>query len=151
MIDGVKVKEVKRIPDDRGFFAEVLKSGEETFSQIKQTSYSETYPDVIKAFYWHKKQTDIWFIAKGMAQVVLYDLRESSPTYRETAVFYAGEENPLVISIPPGVAHGYRVIGARPVGLFYHTSEPYDLNNPDEERIPFDDPKIGFDWSTKNR
>lgn len=151
MIDGVKIKEIRRIPDDRGFFAEVLKWGEETFADVKQTSYTETYPGVVKAFHWHKKQTDIWFVAKGMAEVVLYDLRKESPTHGETAVFYAGEENPLLISIPPGVAHGYRVLGTRPVGLFYHTTEVYDLQNPDEERIPFDDPEIGFDWSTKNR
>ena len=151
MINGVKVKVIRRIPDDRGFFAEVLRSGEETFADIKQTSYTETYPGVIKAFHWHKKQTDIWFVAKGMAQVVLYDLREDSSTHGETNVWYAGEGNPLLISIPPGVAHGYRVLGTSPVGLFYHTTEQYDLANPDEERLPFNDPRIGFDWVTKNR
>lgn len=151
MIKDVKVKKVERHVDDRGFFSEIIKEGEETFHEVKQTSYTETYPGVIKAFHWHKKQWDVWFVAKGMAQIVLYDLREDSPTKGETQVIYAGENNPLVISIPPGVAHGYRVLGNKKVGLFYHTSQPYDPENPDEERIPFDDPKIGFDWKTKNR
>jgi dTDP-4-dehydrorhamnose 3,5-epimerase len=151
MIEGVKIKQIKRHCDDRGFFSEIIKFGEETFAQVKQTSYSQTYPGVIKAFHWHKKQTDIWFFASGMAQVVLYDLREDSSTYQETNVFYMGEANPLLLLIPPGVAHGYRVLGSQPAGLFYHTTEPYNPENPDEERIPFDDPKIGFDWQTKNR
>jgi len=106
---------------------------------------------VIKAFHYHKKQTDIWFVVKGMAQVVLYDLRKTSPTKGETNVFYMGEKNPILLLIPPMVAHGYRVLGNQPVGLFYHTDKPYNPKKPDEYRIPFDDPKIGFDWTTKNR
>lgn len=151
LIEGVKIKKLLLHPDDRGFFTEVLKFGEETFADIKQTSYTETYPGVIKAFHWHKRQTDIWFVARGMAQVVLHDLRDDSPTKGITNVWYSGEKNYLVISIPPGVAHGYRVLGNEPVRLFYHTTEAYDPKNPDEERIPWNDPKIGFDWTTKNR
>jgi len=151
MINGVKIKEVKRHFDDRGFFAEVVKFGEETFKEIKQTSYTETYPGVIKAFHWHKRQYDIWSPVRGSMRIVLYDLREDSPTYQETQAIYAGEDNFLVVLIPPYVAHGYQVLGTEKVGLFYHTTEAYDPKNPDEERLPFNDSKIGFDWETKNR
>lgn len=151
MINGVKIKKLVKHCDERGFFAEIMKAGEETFHEIRQTSYTETYPGVIKAFHWHKRQWDVWFVNKGMAQVVLYDLRADSPTKGETQVICAGEDNLCLIVIPPEVAHGYRVLGAEKVGLFYHTSEIYDSNNPDEERLSFDDPKIGFDWTTKNR
>jgi len=150
-ITGVIVRQLKINSDDRGFFTEILKKGDGVFKEIKQTSYTETYPGVIKAFHWHKKQWDFWFVAAGTAQVVLYDLREKSLTKGETEVIYAGENNHVVIVIPPGVAHGYRVLGEKKVGLFYHTTEAYDSRNPDEERISFDDPGIGFDWTTKNR
>ncbi|MBU1132473.1 dTDP-4-dehydrorhamnose 3,5-epimerase family protein [Patescibacteria group bacterium] len=151
MIDGVKIKQLKKFNDDRGFFAEIIKFGEETFCEVKQTSYTETFPGVIKAFHWHKKQFDVWFVCRGNAQVVLYDKREDSATRGETQVIFSGENNPCLISIPPGVAHGYRVLGNEVVGLFYHTNKTYDPANPDEERIPFDDPSINFDWTTKNR
>jgi len=151
MIQDVKIKKVNKFCDDRGFLCEVLKAGEETFIDIKQTSYTETHPGVIKAFHWHKKQWDIWFVVSGMAQIVLYDLRESSPTKGETQVIYAGRDNAQVVAIPPGVAHGYRVLGNERVGLFYHTSEAYNPAEPDEERSPFDDVKIGFDWKTHNK
>ncbi|MCL4427203.1 dTDP-4-dehydrorhamnose 3,5-epimerase family protein [Patescibacteria group bacterium] len=152
MIQDVKVKQLKLFSDDRGFLTEVLKEGDDIFAgEIKQTTYTETLPGVIKAFHWHKLQWDIWFVARGMAQVVLYDLRPTSPTFRQTNVFFAGERNPQVIAIPPGVAHGYRVLGNEKVGLLYHTTKAYAGNDPDEERIPFDDIAIGFDWSTKNR
>jgi dTDP-4-dehydrorhamnose 3,5-epimerase len=151
MIDGVHVKKLVRHPDDRGFFTEVYKSNDPFFEPTKQTSYTETYPGVIKAFHYHKKQADIWFVVKGMAQVVLFDLREDSKTKGKTQVLYAGEDNPILIFIPKGVAHGYRVLGSSKMGLLYHTTEAYDPKNPDEERIPFDSKKIGFDWETKNR
>lgn len=151
MINGVKIKKLNIFPDDRGFIAEVIKDGEETFIEVKQTTYTETYPGVIKAFHWHKKQTDAWFVASGMTQVVLYDLRDDSSTFKETSVFYLGEQNRSMLLIPPGVAHGYRVLGNKPVKLFYHTDKIYDPQDPDEERIAFDDPSIGFDWRTKNK
>lgn len=91
MIEDVCIKEIKRFCDDRGFFAEILKSDDPFFKDIKQTSYTVTYPGVIKAFHYHKKQDDIWFVASGMAQVVLHDLRAHSQTKGETQVIYAGE------------------------------------------------------------
>ena len=151
MIKDVAIKQLKKYADDRGFFTEVIKDGEESFHPVKQTSYTETHPGVIKAFHWHKKQWDVWFVVRGMAQVVLHDMREDSPTKGETQVICAGQDNPVLIAIPPFVAHGYRVLGNEKVCLFYHTSEAYDPADPDEERIAFDDPQIGFDWQTKNR
>lgn len=151
ILEGVKIKKIKRFSDDRGFFSEIIKEGEETFRPIKQTSYTETYPGVIKAFHWHRKQYDVWFPIKGSIQVVLYDLRKDSSTFKQTQVIYAGEDNPLLILIPPGVAHGYRVLGSQRAGLFYHTSEAYNSDQPDEERISFDDIQVAFDWQTKNK
>ena len=62
-----------------------------------------------------------------------------------------GVHSKRLAAIPIGVAHGYRVLGNEPAGLFYHTTEAYDPADPDEERIPFDDPTIGFDWTTRPR
>ena len=151
MIDGVLVKKIRVYNDDRGSLMEVLKEGEPLYQDIKQTTFTEAYPGVIKAFHWHKIQYDLWFFTSGSAQVVLYDLREDSPTRGETNVFYMGEKNPILLSIPPGVAHGYRVLGTKPAGLFYHTTEAYNPEQPDEERIEYDDPSIGFDWTTQPR
>jgi len=66
-------------------------------------------------------------------------------------VLYMGEKNPLALFIPKGVAHGYKVLGHKPACLFYHTTEVYDPKDPDEERIPYNDPAIGFDWATRFR
>ena len=151
MIDGVVVKQCAVHGDDRGFLMEVVRDDEPVFRQVKQTTFTVSYPGVVKAFHWHRRQWDVWFFSAGMVQVVMYDLREGSPTHGRTDVLYMGERCPLVVAIPPGVAHGYRVLGSQPAALFYHTTERYDPAAPDEERISFDDPRIGFDWRTKNR
>jgi dTDP-4-dehydrorhamnose 3,5-epimerase len=90
-------------------------------------------------------------VVRGALQVVLHDLREESATKGETQVVYLHDQDYKLLTIPPGVAHGYRVLGNEPALLLYHTSLPYDPKNPDEERIPFDSPEIAFDWSTQMR
>jgi dTDP-4-dehydrorhamnose 3,5-epimerase len=151
MIQGVAIKQLVVHTDDRGMLMEVLRADDPFFEDVKQTTYTEAFPGVIKAFHWHKRQKDIWFFASGTAQVVLYDLRQDSTTAGQTQVLYMGSRNPLLLCIPEGVAHGYRVLGNEPAALFYHTTEIYDPSDPDELRIPHDDPRIGFDWRTKPR
>ncbi len=160
MIDGVKIKKLKvhkDIPDTRepvekeGHLMEVLRNDEGLLSKYGQTTYTVAHPGTIKAFHWHKLQDDLWFISSGRAVVVLYDLREDSPTFGETQeILCDGENDPQVILIPVGVAHGYKVLGDKPAHLFYHTTESYNAQSPDEERIAYDDEKIGYDWTKHN-
>jgi len=150
-IHDVVIKLLVTYSDDRGYFREVLRDDDGLLRRFGQTSFTKSYPGVIKAFHWHEKQDDLWYVALGMARVVLYDRRPDSPTYRVTQQVFAGEDNPMLILIPAGIAHGYQVLGDRPVYLFYHTTESYDRAAPDEQRIPYDDPEIGFDWSLRFR
>lgn len=151
MIDGVKVKKLIRHPDDRGFFQEILRDDEGLLERFGQASMSKTYAGVIKAFHYHEKQDDLWFFPVGNAQVVLHDLRKTASTYQETNVFYMGEDHPILLLIPKGVAHGYRVLGEKPAIIVYFTTLSYDAQNPDERRLPFDDPCICFNWKTEMR
>lgn len=150
-IDGVIVKPLVRHPDDRGFFQEILRDDDHLLRNFGQVSLSLTYPGVIKAFHYHERQDDLWFFPVGAAQVVLYDLRDGSPTQGITQVLYAGQDHPVLIVIPVGVAHGYRVLGPTPLTIVYFTTESYVPSHPDEQRIPWNDPTIGFDWTTQNR
>jgi dTDP-4-dehydrorhamnose 3,5-epimerase len=151
LIVGATVKRLVRHPDDRGFFMEVLRDDDGLLQRFGQASFSKSYPGVIKAFHYHQHQDDLWFFPTGNAQVVLHDLREGSPTKGQTDVHYMGEDNPILLLIPAGVAHGYRVLGPQPACILYFTTESYHAANPDELRIPWDDPQIGFDWCTGHR
>lgn len=156
MIDGVKIKQLKvhkDVPDTDnpnekpGFLMEVLREDEGLLKKFGQTTFTVAYPGTIKGFHWHKKQDDLWFVAQGKALVVLHDLREDSETKGQTQTILADEENPQLILIPVGVAHGYKALGVKPVLLFYHTTEPYNAASPDEERIPYNNSKINFNWN----
>ncbi|MFC0524544.1 dTDP-4-dehydrorhamnose 3,5-epimerase family protein [Pontibacillus salicampi] len=152
MIDGVKLKKIQKHCDDRGFFAELVRDDEpELLNRFGQASWSMTYPGVIKAFHYHEKQDDLWFFPSGNAQVVLYDLRKDSSTHGQTDVYYMGDENPIMLLIPVGVAHGYRVLGNIPATIIYFTTSSYHAANPDEKRISYDDPTINFCWDTQYR
>lgn len=156
MIKGVVIKTLKvhkDIPDtpqsgntQEGYLVEVLRSDDGLLKKFGQTVFTVTYKGTIKGFHWHKKQDDLWFVSTGRAKIVLHDLRQDSETFGRTEVIYAGRDDYKLIVIPRGVAHGFKVVSDEPVMLFYHVTELYDPNNPDEERIPYNDPKIGFDW-----
>lgn len=147
----VLIKPLLTQSDDRGYFRELLRDDDHLLSHFGQTSVTKTYPGIIKAFHWHEKQDDLWYVADGMARVVLFDRRPTSPTCGQTQVIYAGENNPMLIYIPCGIAHGYQVLGNKPVLLFYHVTQAYDPLDPDELRLAYNDSEIGFDWSIKNR
>ena len=146
-VDGVVVKEIARHKDERGYFAELMKKGEPGFHRIEQTSYSLSLPGVIKAFHFHD-YFETWVVLQGEAQLVIHDTRPDSSTFGATQVIYAGESHPLVVTIPPKVAHGYRVLGERSVGMLYHAEEAYDPGRKDQiGNIPHNSPEIGFDWN----
>jgi dTDP-4-dehydrorhamnose 3,5-epimerase len=150
-IAGVTVKKIVRHPDDRGFFQEILRDDENLLRGFGQASLSMSYPGVIKAFHYHERQDDLWFFPVGSAQVVLYDQRKDSPSFGITQVLYPSEMNPLLIVIPVGVVHGYRVLGSVPLMIVYFTTESYRPADPDEKRLAWNDETIAFDWTTQYR
>jgi len=156
-IEGVVVKELivhQDIPDveesvsEPGFLMEVLRDDDALLKRFGQSTFTVTYKDTIKAFHWHERQDDLWFVASGKAVIVLHDLREESSSFGTTETVKAGIDNYKLILIPVGVAHGYKVVSDEPVLLFYHTTESYDPVNPDEKRIAYNDPNIGFNWDS---
>lgn len=153
LIDGVKVQPYPVFPDDRGYFLEVLRIGNGLAAHFPtattQVSAALSYPGTIKAFHYHLFQTDFWVPATGMFQVGLVDLRKESPTYGVRNTLYVGELRPWQILIPPGVGHGYKVIGTKPAMLVYVTNQFY--NPADEGRIAYNEPHINYDWETQHK
>jgi dTDP-4-dehydrorhamnose 3,5-epimerase len=163
-IHDLQVKTFVKHADDRGFFIEQLKRGDlddagrpflpdRPFAQMSRSlAYARggNPPELIKAFHWHRRQTDYWDIVTGNARVVLVDLREESPTCGTVQTLILGENSARMVAIPPLVAHGYQCLGLDDVQLVYYVTEPYDPDDPDEGRIAWDDARIGFDWRVEN-
>jgi dTDP-4-dehydrorhamnose 3,5-epimerase len=153
LIAGVRVQPFPIFPDDRGFFLEVQRFGRGLTSgfpaESTQISAALNFPGTIKAFHFHLHQTDCWTPARGMLQVALVDLRLGSSTFGVRNTMYVGELRPWHVLIPPGVAHGYKVVGNQEALLVYLTDRFY--NPEDEGRIPYDDPSISYDWETQRK
>ncbi len=145
MIDGVATKDLIRHPDERGFFEEIIRKSDSFFSEgFGQLSRSSMRQGVVKAWHIHKTQTDWWYVVKGLVKVALFDLRQKSPTLRQLNEFELGEsKSDIVLKIPPGVAHGLKVIIGS-AELIYVTSHAYD--KAEEGRIFYNDTDIGYDW-----
>lgn len=153
LIQGVVCAPFAIWPDDRGYFLEVQRMGTGLAAHFPkdttQISAAVNYPGIIKAFHFHRHQTDCWTPANGMFQVVLVDLRPESPTFGKRNTLYVGQLRPWQILIPPGVGHGYKVVGAAQATLIYATDRFY--NPADEGRIPYNDPGINYDWELQHK
>ena len=145
-IDGVKTKELKVIPDERGWLMEILRDDDEIFEKFGQVYLTTAYPGVVKAWHYHKKQTDNFTCVHGIMKVALYDDRDDSPTQGEIDEFFVGEKNPTLISVPPKVWHGFKAIGEETAYFLSVPTEHYNYEEPDEYRKPPDTDEIPYDW-----
>ena len=150
MINEVKIKKLKVIPDERGRLMEMLRADDEIFIRFGQVYLTTAYPGAVKAWHYHKKQFDHFVVVKGMMKVVLYDGREKSPTFREINEFFMGEHNPILLQIPPWVYHGFKCISEEEAIVINCPTEVYDHQNPDEYRLPAHSGEIPYDWSRKD-
>lgn len=149
-IAGVQVKQLRTIPDERGWLMEILRRDEtDLLPSFGQVYVSATYPGVVKAWHYHKKQVDNFACVAGMVKLVLVDTREDSPTKGMVNEFFIGTLNPTLVQVPNLVYHGWKCISAEPSLVVNVPSEPYDRESPDEYRL---DPHgtLPYDWTRKD-
>jgi dTDP-4-dehydrorhamnose 3,5-epimerase len=146
MIDGIKIRELIKNVDERGFLSELVKGdwrdllGEDT---INQFNLSYSYPNIVRAWHRHLRgQVDYFTCIEGSVKVCAYDDREGSETQGELDEIILSSESLRVARIPGILWHGYKAIGTKPIMLLYGVNRLYDPKNPDEERRPWNDPAI---------
>ena len=139
-LEGVKVYELKVLPDERGFFAEALRQDWQDFIDegITQVNLSYSYPNIVRAWHRHLRgQVDYFLVLRGAMKICAYD--EES---RRLAEIIASAVKPSLVRIPGHYFHGTRTISSEPSLTVYFVTRLYDYQNPDEERRPWDDPEI---------
>lgn len=151
MIEGVKIKKLKVIPDERGRLMEMLRSDDELFITFGQVYLTTAYPGVVKGWHYHKKQTDNMVVVKGMMKIVLYDGREGSSTKGEVNEFFMGIHNALLLQIPPFVFHGFKCIGEEEAMVVNCPTETFNYEDPDEFRVDPHENDIPYDWGRTDR
>jgi len=150
MIDGVRIKELKTIADERGWLFEILRRDDDLFIEFGQVYLTAVYPGVVKAWHCHAEQTDSFTVVSGMVKLVVADLRDNSPTRGEINEFFIGDQNRILVQIPPGVYHGLKGIGTAPALALNCPDRPFDHDHPDEIRLPHDTDKIKYDWEIRH-
>jgi len=147
LIEGVAVRKAKVLPDERGRLGEIMRADDTWFQKFGQVYFTTTYPGIVKAWHFHKKQTDHFYVIKGLLKVALYDERQDSPTKGIVNQVYLGEHCPGVLRIPPGVQHGWMCVSDCEAYIVNIVSEMYNYHEPDEYRTHPHDNHIPYDWT----
>jgi dTDP-4-dehydrorhamnose 3,5-epimerase len=150
MIQGLKTKKLKVIPDQRGRLMEILRADDDLFEAFGQVYMTTTYPGVVKAWHLHKKQKDNVACVQGMIKLAVYDPREDSPTYKQVDEFYLGIHNPLLVQLPAGVYHGWMCVSMEEAIVVNVPTEVYNRKNPDEFRLDPHENDIPYDWRRRD-
>lgn len=145
LIDGVKNIALKTFISEDGDFGEIIRLNSRaklkripgfTVAQINRTTL---LPGSVKAWHLHLKQDEIWFVVpRGHVLVGLWDVRKNSPTSGKIMRVVLGGGQSTLLFIPKGVAHGSLNLSDKSVELFYFVDRQFDINDPDEKRIPWD-------------
>jgi dTDP-4-dehydrorhamnose 3,5-epimerase len=149
MIEGVKIKPLDTVPDERGMIIKMLRCDDPFFQGFGEIYFSTIYPGVVKGWHIHKKMTLNYAVIRGMIKLVLYDERPDSRTKGEVQEIFAGWDKYCLVTIPPMVWNGFKGIGTEPAIVANCATIPHD---PTEiERLdPFKN-HIPYDWNLKNR
>ena len=154
-IDGVFVKDLKVQLDERGKLFEIARMDDPQFVSVYGKSIQQVYlttanPGIVKAWHYHKKQTDCFCCVAGVMKLVLADTRRNSPTFGCINEFFLGPEAPKIVTIPKEVYHGFMAVSHEPATVINVVTECYNSKEPDEYRKAWDDKEIGYDWTIKN-
>lgn len=151
---GVKIliPEIKH--DDRGFISEVFRTDwieffDGTFP--KQVNLSMSKPGVIRAWHRHSRnQTDYFLVKKGKMKICIYDGNEKSYTFGKLVEVFAGDDELKIVKVPGHFWHGTQTISDYSSETIYFLTNLYNYENPDEERLDWNDPSI-IDPRTKTQ
>lgn len=131
-INDVKIKELDKFSDKRGYLQEIFRSDEfEDYLFPKMSYVSKTYKDVLRGPHEHRTQCDHFLCVQGKFEFFLWDNREESDTFYHKMNFIVDENNLKLITVPSGVVHAYKAIDE---GLMFNfPNQLYAGNNKEEE------------------
>ena len=141
MLQGIRIKPIIRLPDERGFFCEVMSTNwKDLFEEdtVAQANLSFTYPNIIRAWHRHLRgQIDYFLALKGSIKIGVFDEKTN-----ELNEIVSSSLNLQVVRVPGHYWHGFKALGDEPAMLLYFTTNLYNPTNPDEERRPWNDQKL---------
>lgn len=147
LIEGVIIKKLNKIPDERGTIFHMLRNDDPIFKQFGEIYFSKAYPGIIKGWHLHREMTLNYAVIYGSIKLVLYDARENSKTKGNLMEIFIGDENYLLVQIPPHIWNGYKVIGTNFAIVANCATMPF--TNGEMERIDPFSKDILYNWEVK--
>lgn len=144
-IEGVTVKPLRRIPDERGTIFHMLRASDPEFQQFGEIYFSTVYQNVVKGWHKHAEMTLHYACILGRVKCALFDDRPDSPSRGSLMEVYLGPENYALLIVPPGVWNGFKGM-AEPFSMVANCCT-HEHNPERSERRPPTDPSIGYDWA----
>lgn len=143
-IEGVWFQALRKNRSENGAFMEYLRLDEQGVQNLpgglvpRQISVSWAAPERINAFHIHVKeeQNEIWCVLQGQLMIWLVDCREGSQTLGVRRKLVLSGEQPMLVHIPSGVAHGYQA-GEQGATLLYTMDAQFNIEDPNEGRLPW--------------
>lgn len=148
-IEGVKIKKLKVIPDYRGRLMEMLRCDDEIFAKFGQAYMSSIKPGIVKAWHYHKKQTDNVVCVYGGIKLVIFDDRENSKSKGKIKEIIVNPDEPVLVQIPPFIWHGWENTGEHESIVINIPDLPYNREEPDEFRKDPFNSEIPYKWDAK--
>lgn len=157
MLPGVVIQEIRKSVDERGFFAEVFRDDWKDLigsDKIAQSNISLSQPGIVRAWHKHKRgQVDYFLVLRGAVRICVFDDREGSPTKGQLDEIVSSDEKLQLVRVPGFYWHGTKAISPTQSLILYLVTRLYDQKDPDEDRRPWNDPKIidpktakPYDW-----
>lgn len=145
LLDGVVIRRLTHIADSRGALLGMMRSSDPWFERFGEIYFSKIEAGRIKAWRRHRLVTSNLAAPYGVVRLVLYDERADSPTYRELQVLLIGEQNYVLVTVPPGIWTGWQCVGTTAALLANCATEPH--TDAEVEREEWDSPRIPYQWS----
>ena len=141
-IEGVIVKPLNRIPDERGCIYHMLTKEDPDFNGFGEIYFSTVYPGVIKGWHIHSKMELNYAVVSGNIKLVLYDDRKKSKTRGNLMEIFMGENNFVLAKVPVGVWNGFKGTGLKEAIVANCTTTSHDPDeisrlNPFSKEIPY--------------
>lgn len=140
--DGCRRWPLAPITDHRGDFTELFRNVWFDTPPPIQWNLSRSGANVLRGVHVHARHWDYVIVLGGHMTLGLHDMRPDSATWRASAIVELSAGEPAVISIPPGVAHGFYF----PVASLNLTGNSRYYDAPDHRRCRWDCAELGIDW-----
>jgi dTDP-4-dehydrorhamnose 3,5-epimerase len=148
MIDGVFVKPLRQILDERGKVMHMLRADAPEFEKFGEIYFSVVEPGAIKAWHLHREMALNYAVPMGNIKMVLYDDRPGSATVGQVMEIFTGPDDYKLVHVPPLVWNGFKGLGRMPAlvancATIGHSRDEIVRKDPFAHDIP-------YDWAVKH-